>query len=174
MDKKQKEQFEEIFHLHYSPLCNYVMKVTGSDILAEDIVQNLFIQLWQANSLDKIQNLERYLLRCVKFKCIDHFRKKKQGRVIGLDSLTHEVVESANEITEDEIEPLLHYFAAKLPSKTRQVFLLSRQSGLTYKQIAEKLGVSIKTVENQMVNALKQMRTILKSNDFFLLLSTFF
>ena len=170
MDKKQEEQFERIFHLHYSPLCNYVMKVTGSDILAEDIVQDLFIHLWKANTLDKIQNVERYLLRCIKFKCIDFFRKQKRGWTIGLDWLTQEAAEQANEITEDDIEPLLHYFAAKLPPKTRQVFLLSRQSELTYKQIAEKLGTSVNTVENQMVNALKQMRAILKESGFYYLL----
>lgn len=170
MDKKQKDQFAQIFHLYYSPLCNYAMKVTGSDIMAEDIVQNLFIQLWQTNALENIQNPEAYLLRSVKFKCIDYFRKHKDDKVIGLDGLTDDMADSVNEISEDEIEPLLHYFAAKLPPKTRQVFLLSRQSGMTYRQIAEKLDISVKTVENQMGAALKQMRTILKENDFYLLL----
>jgi RNA polymerase sigma-70 factor (ECF subfamily) len=61
---------------------------------------------------------------------------------------------------------LLHYFAAKLPPKTKQVFLLSRESNLTYKEIAEKLHISIKTVEAQMTRALRKMRSILKEQRF--------
>ncbi len=167
-------QFEELFHLFYSPLCNYVRKVMGNDFLAEDLVQNLFIELWEKNEFDTIMNVEKYLLRSVKYKCIDHFRKQKNNRSVELNKISFDLSESASEITEKDIEPLLHYYAAKLPPKTRQVFLLSRESKLTYKQISEKLGVSIKTIENQMGNALKQLRILLKENGFYLVAIYFF
>jgi RNA polymerase sigma-70 factor, ECF subfamily len=163
-----KNTLETIFHEYYSPLCNYATKITGNDLLAEDLVQDLFIQLWQSDKLDHIQNTERYLLRCVKFKCIDHFRKQK-AQELSLSDLPSEAFETTD-IAEEDIEPMLHYFAAKLPPKTRQVFLLSRQTGMTYRQIAEHMNISEKTVEHQMGRALNQLRIILKTSGFYTLI----
>ena len=171
MNPSDRKRFEQFFHLHYSPLCNYARKVTGNDVLAEDIVQDLFMQLWQKDQLAHIDNLERYLLRAIKFKSIDQFRKHKTIVWYSLaDSAFDQLSEDLGAITEEEIEPLLHYFAAKLPPKTRQVFLLSRESGMTYNQIAEEMNISVKTVEHQMGRALKQMKAILKTSGFYSLI----
>lgn len=74
------------------------------------------------------------------------------------------------DLKEEDIVPLLHFFASKLPPKTKAVFLLSRQDDMTYKQIADHLGVSIKTIENQMGSALKKLRLLLKEYQYFTLL----
>lgn len=133
MDKK----IENIFHQFYAPLCNYAYKIVKDDFIAEEVVQSLFIQLFEKVNWDEIQHIEPYLLRCVKFKCIDYLRKETRYKTTDIKELQNLATLQHQEITEDDIEPLFHYYAAKLPPKTREVFLLNRQSGLTYKEIAE-------------------------------------
>lgn len=157
--------FEKLFHEYYSPLCNYALKIVKDDFVAEEIVQNLFIDFWEKRKLIEIQNTERYLLRSVKYKCFDYFRNQKSDEV-RMTEFADFAVDTTGEITESDIEPLLYYFVSKLPPKTREVFLLSRESGLTYAEIAEKLNISAKTVENQMGRALRNMKVLLKENHF--------
>jgi len=158
--------FEQIFQQFYSPLCNYATKIIRDDIISEDIVQQLFIQLWENGKLMDANNTERYLLRATKFKCIDYLRSIKNKNISLPEELPDLIQTENSELLEEDIEPLLHYYASKLPPKTREVFLLSRKSGLTYKQIAEEMDISIKTVENQMGRALRKMRELLKEQEY--------
>ena len=158
-------KIENIFHQYYSPLCNYATKIISDNTIAEDIVQGLFIQLWENKKLETIENIERFLLRATKYKCIDYLRTKRISIEISLENLPDIIYTENNHIQEEDIEPLLYYYTSKLPPKTREVFLLSRKSGLTYKEIANDLNLSIKTVENQMSRALRIMRELLKDND---------
>ncbi|MCK5137377.1 MAG: RNA polymerase sigma-70 factor [Bacteroidales bacterium] len=153
-----KTELEKVFHQYYSPLCNYASKIVADDFMAEDIVQNLFIQLWENNKLRDAKNIEHFLLRAVKYRCIDYLRTKKAKNEVSFESIHDKRITSENEITEEDIEPLFYYFTAKLPTKTREVFLLSRKSGLLYKEIAIEMGISVKTVENQMGRALRIMK----------------
>lgn len=163
-----KQEFEHIFHRFYSPLCNYASKILGNSHDAEDLVQSLFIQLHNKNMLHTINNIESYLLRCVKFKCIDFMRTRHLSSNIEL--IPDESGTEMQEITEADIEPLFYYYAAKLPPKTREVFLLSRIGQMTYKEIAAELNVSQKTVENQMGSALKKLKSILQKEHYFMIM----
>ena len=162
MDKS----FEQIFQQFYSPLCNYATKIIRDDVVSEDVVQQLFIQLWENGKLEVADNPERYLLRATKFKCIDYLRSKKNRSISLPEELPDLIQTETPELAEEDIEPLLHYYASKLPPKTREVFLLSRKSGLTYKEIAEEIDISVKTVENQMGRALRKMRELLKEQEY--------
>jgi len=163
-------KFEEVFHLYYSPLCNYASKIVGDDSIAEDLVQNLFIQLWENNKLDIVKKYEHFLVRATKYKCIDFLRTKRVEKEVYLDNIPEDYSITLYDLAEEDIEPLLHYFVAKLPPKTREVFLLSRNSGLTYKKIAKEMDISVKTVENQMGRALRMMRALLKEQGYLALL----
>lgn len=162
--------FDEVFHQFYSPLCNYALKIVKDESTSEDIIQTLFIQLWENDKLNSVQNLERFLLRAAKFKCLDYLKTKYVKNEINYEVLPDIIAIDKEQIEETDVEPLLHYFAAKLPPKTREVFLLSRTSGLTYAEIADELDISIKTVENQMGRALRIMRVLLKEKEFLALL----
>ncbi len=104
--------------------------------MAEDLVQNLFVQLWESNKLENVEKVEHFLLRATKYKCIDFLRTHKSSNLIALDELEDVLIASPVEMEAEDVEPLLHYFASRLPPKTREVFLLSRHSNLTYKEIA--------------------------------------
>ena len=162
MDTKENH-FREIFEKFYSPLCNYAFKFLGDKDEAEEIVQDLFLNFWESRKLESVEHKERYLIRSVKFKCIDHLKKSRIKHDFSIIDVNDLQAISA-ELSEEEVLPLLTYFAAKLPPKTREVFLLSRKSGMTYKQISEELEISVKTVESQMGRALKYMRKLLKEH----------
>jgi len=162
--------FKEIFQTYYSPLCNYALNFVHDDSTAEEIVQNLFIELWEKDSLKKVQNKERYLLRSVKFKCIDYLRTQNINKEIPIRDLPEQPTAEPGTLSEEDILPLLHYFASKLPPKTREVFLLSRASGMSYREIADEMNISVKTVENQMGRALRSMKSLLKENQLLYLL----
>ena len=156
---------KEIFYQNYGPLCNYAAAIVKDPDAAEDIVQNLFIQLWQKSRFQDVKQIEGFLLRATKFKCIDYLRSKQKSSFITLEEYIAEASEDQAPfaIKEEDIEPLFHYFASKLPPKTRQVFLKSR-GGMSYREIAADMNISIKTVENQMGRALKHMRNLLKAH----------
>jgi len=164
---KEQKQLENIFHRYYSPLCNYASKILGNSYDAEDLVQSLFIQLYDKGKLHAINNFENYLMRSVKYKCIDFIRSRQPSSEIEL--LPDKAGVEIQEITEADIEPLFHYYAAKLPPKTREVFLMSRVGQMTYKEITEELNISQKTVENQMSSALKKLKSILQKEHYFLI-----
>jgi len=168
--KLNDDDFKSILDSYYSPLCNYAFKHVGSIEVAKDLVQDLFLQLYERNALNTISNLDRYLIKSVKYKCIDYHRNKTKYREVNFEDYMNEPSESASDLSEDEIEPMMHYFAAKLPEKTREVFLLSRNHGMSYKEISVELNISVKTVEGQMGRALRQLRTILKAQKFFSLI----
>jgi len=163
--------FENIFHQYYSPLCNYAIKIVKEDGVVEDIVQNVFISIWESGKFNNIDNYEGFLLRAVKYKSIDYLRLKRITSDIPLESISELTPpKTSSDIAEEDIEPLLHFFASKLPPKTKEVFLLSRKSGMAYKEISEELDISVKTVENQMGRALRILRKVLKDYDLLMLL----
>lgn len=136
--------------------------------MAEDLVQNVFIQLWEKGKFASLNNPEAFLLHCVRQKCFDYLRSNKNRKLVLMKDLP-DIGEKANfAFKEEDIEPLLSYLIAQLPPKMKQVFHLSREQKFTYKEIAEKLDISVKTVENQMGTALKKMRTLLKDFQFLL------
>lgn len=166
--------FKKIFEANYSPLCNYANKIIGNKAEAEDIVQNLFIQLYEKQSLINVNNPENYLIRSIKYKCIDYLRQKKYNIEINESHFPELNTNEYQELSEEDIEPLMHYFAAKLPPKTREVFLLSRFNELSYKEISTKLNISVKTVEAQMGRALRYLRELLKQNNYLSIFFSFF
>lgn len=160
------KKFEEIFHEHYEALCNYAARLVRDDDMAEEIVQDLFVQFLESKSLENVEHVDRFLIRSVKFKCIDFLRRQANARVITVNHAVESQQASVEVESEEETEALFHYLVAKLPPKTREVFLLVRQSGLTYQEAAEKLEISVKTVEAQMSRALDKMRSALKEHGY--------
>ncbi len=157
-----KFSLQDIFQQNYSSLCNYATALVKDRHAAEDIVQSVFVQLWENEKIEHLENPAPYLLKCVRYKCIDYLRNPRRKQELFPKSLPDIGTEETTNLKEEDILPLLHYFASKLPVKMRQVFLLSRQQKMTYREIAQELNISIKTVENQMGTALKKLRILLK------------
>lgn len=159
-----QREFQEIYHKHFNGLANYAYSVLKDKDAAKDVVQDVFLDLWNKRETLSIQtSLEAYLVRAVKFKSIDFIRKDKtkQQYVANMTPSSVPMTEDHNDNDDEQTanrKKQLSYAIAQLPTKCRQVFLLSRLSGYTYKEIAEEMNISPKTVENQISRALKLLR----------------
>lgn len=159
-------QLKDLFNKHYSPLCNYAATIIHDQHAAEDVVQSVFIQLWENKKIFELDKPERYLIKCVRFKCYDLLKSKHRKHEVFMKDLPEMSIEQITNLSEEDIAPLLNYFVSKLPPKMQQVFLMSRQQGMTYKEISEELNVSPKTIENQMGTALKKLRSFLREHQY--------
>lgn len=155
--------FEALFRHHYRPLCAFALGYVKDGDKAEDLVQDLFFRLWlDREKVTITTSTKAYLFAAVRNRCLNAVKAGARIRVLNeeVDDLTVD-----DERTEDEhTERIARVQAAieALPEERRKVFKLSRYEGLKYHEIAERLGISVKTVENQMGSALKTMRAELK------------
>lgn len=129
--------------------------------VAEEIVQDLFMKIWEApQDLDGVRSIKPYLYRTIINQSINYLNRQKniaEHHLRLAEDLSDEYIEM---IVEDfALKELLHKEIERLPEQCKRVFKLSRLEGLKYKEIAEALGISEKTVENHIVNALKILRT---------------
>jgi RNA polymerase sigma-70 factor (ECF subfamily) len=155
------DAFENIFRQYYQPLCRYAATLTLSNEEAEDIVQRVFVKIWeQRERLNIHSSLKSYLYKMVQHHFLNDLRRNKL-RTMHEDAMKTEKNDQLSaglEIESAELKKKIQAVFEKLPEQCRLIFRLSRVEELRYKEIAEVLGISIKTVENQMGKALKIMR----------------
>jgi len=168
-----KPGFEILFKEHYSVLCAYAYGFVAEYSLSEDIVQEVFSKLWADKKKITITiSVKAYLYNAVRntaFNYIKHQKVIKQYEKMNSDEGNF-VGQSLDErLIGNELHAKIQSAIDNLPAERRKIFLMSRIDGLKYKEIAEKLGISIKTVENQMGKALVTLRNDL-SGDFPLVL----
>ncbi|RTE53770.1 RNA polymerase sigma-70 factor [Arenibacter aquaticus] len=155
--KKGKEDAYVYLVEHYhNQLCIYANSLIRDDLLAEDIVQNVFVQVWEKrNQLKHDFSLENYLYKSVHNKFIDQYRKGKA--VMALEkkyiAALELAVEEKDEVQEQKIINILFEAIQELPPKCQQIFLMSKKEGLTNIEISEYLNISKKTVEGQITKA---------------------
>ncbi len=158
-----KNAFDEIYRRYWSDMFNAAYNIFRERESCMDIVQELFIWLWEHRNQLNVASLKPYLMVAVKFKVSNYIRSGKV-KASFFDKLKQ--VQEPYELAEDSMEvkelvAIIDHFTNQLPERCREVFLLSRQEHLSNKEIAERLGISVKTVENQMTIAIKKLRTSL-------------
>ncbi|WP_127129768.1 RNA polymerase sigma-70 factor [Pseudoflavitalea rhizosphaerae] len=174
-------QFQQEFSHHYEPLCKYAFSFVKEVHAAEDIVQDIFVHVWEKKqNLVGNEDMRYYLFTAVRNNCLTWLQKNKRSVVItltGQEGLQTAPEEYRMEKTETDFNILMQSALNKLPQKCREVFVLSRMSKLTYQQIADAQGISVKTVENQMGKALRILRRFIRERQAYLtvlLFSIFF
>ena len=157
-----QKEFQVVYLKFFNGLANYAFSILNNRDAAKDVVQDVFLDLWKKRlSLVIKTSLDAYLVRAVKFKAIDFIRKEKTQQQYVADTGLPEAESpfDFNENDEDsELKKKLSFAIAQLPPKCRQAFLLSRVNGYTYKEIAQEMQISVKTVENQISRAFKLLR----------------
>ena len=163
--------FTRLFEYYYSGLVIYADRFLDNPEAAEDVVQSVFVGLWENRKNINTSSLRLYLLNSTKNRCIDQIRKKKTKDKYILRQ-TYQSGHSTNDFwTEHELEKLIKTAIGKLPSRCRKIFELSRVEGLKSKEIAQKLQLSQRTVETQITNALRILRKELKDYLFLIMVS---
>jgi len=151
--------FDQLFRMYYKNLVHFAIKITKNRENAEEVVQELFVQFWtKRHQLELNISIKSYLYRAVFNNCV-HFNKR-QNRYEKTDiSAAFDLGNDFENLLEQtELEVKIYQLIDQLPAECRKVFKLSRFEELKNKEIAEKLEISIKTVETQMTRALKFLR----------------
>ena len=160
-------RFESIFREHYNALANYAYSILKNKENAEDVVQDVFVKLWQ-NTPDVINTpqVKFYLITATKNNCISFLRKQSAKTFVQVEEsyLPAQPDEPAHTQQRD-IPAIINQALSHLPPQCLAIFKLSRFGKLTYQQIADELGLSVKTVENQMGKALRIMRDYAKQHN---------
>jgi len=166
LKKGDKLIFEEIYREYYIPLCYYCLRYTENFEDSEEIVQELFLKLWEKHEeLEINSSLNAYLYRAIQNYALNFLSKEKtKDKYIVLnDKQPYDTFENGLvKLEEEELRKILKLAILKLPEKRRRIFELSRFDGYKYRKIANQLSISVKTVENQMTKALKYLRVVLK------------
>ena len=154
--------FEQLFRAYYPRLCAFASTLLDDRAEAEEVVQTMFCRLWeQRTSLEVTSSVQAYLFRAVRNASLNQIKKtqiRDAYKVMNLDNLNQNPEFQPDRITESALSQRIEKAIADLPEQCRLVFKLSRFEEMKYKEIAEHLNISIKTVENQMGKALKRLR----------------
>ncbi len=166
-------EFASIYGKNRKMLINVATSYIHDKYIAEDIVNDSFIRLWEKRDVIKTGNFESYLFSIVIRKCLDHLRSEHTYAHIMQNMqnsrqrmLLYEIesLQSCNptKVFEKDIEKILKDCIGKMPRLTREVFIASRSENLTYQEISEKLGISVRRVTSEIQTALSLLRNALK------------
>jgi len=154
---------EEVFRTYYAGMCSFVRRFVLAPDVSEELVQDVFFKLWsKRESLTDIDALRTYLFRAARNTALNYLRRKKlENAWEEREAARGEPLSQAStddDAATDEVSRAVQGAVNKLPPRCREIFLMSRDAGLTYAEIAVALGISVKTVETQMGRALKSLR----------------
>ncbi|WP_298238542.1 RNA polymerase sigma-70 factor [uncultured Algibacter sp.] len=173
--KGDRKSFKALFKRYYKMLLDYAMTFTGDMQEAEDIVQQTFIILWtNRQKINAEKSLKSYLYSITRNTYIDTYRKQKR-RESFFDEIKERALNSRinddSEIIEQRILKLKSVIEL-LPERCKEVLQMNKIEGLKYREIADQLKISIKTVESQMRIAYQKIREAFKDDDLFLVFIT--
>jgi len=160
-----EKSFTEAFDCYYTGLCFYATKFVHDTDESRSIVQQVFVDLWIKRDKLVIQkSMKAYLFMAVKNYAIDYLKHKVVETKYLHELPQVSVMIDADLIEEAELNARINAAVNALPQKCREIFVLCRYEELRYSEIAQQLGISIKTVEMQMGIALKKLRSKLTDN----------
>ena len=172
--QRDETAFEQVFKTHFKRLHAYAFTILRDEIEAEEIVQQVFFKLWERNeNLSLTGSVSAYLYRAVHNESLNYLKHQKVRSNHQLHvaySMKNEVEHPAKKVITGELEKKIHTALNELLEQCRTIFQMSRFDELKYREIADKLGISVKTVENQMGKALKLLREKLVDFLIFILL----
>lgn len=160
------KEFEKFFKEKYRLLCLMACKYVADIEIAEEIVQDVMVKLWEKREQIEIKGaLMAYLNTSVKNASLNYIKHKNIVNAFERAEtarVEYDSSETEEEMGDMELETAVLNAISELPPQRQKIFSLSRVDGLKYKEIADKMGLSVKTIEAQMGKALKQLRVKLK------------
>ncbi|MEM6320337.1 MAG: RNA polymerase sigma-70 factor [Bacteroidota bacterium] len=159
-----KETFKQIYHQYFDAIRSYLYYRSGDADLATDLTQDVFIKIWEKQMEIDLKHIKSLLYKIAGDLFVSYCRRQKlsenYAKTIPLALVSK--TEPDAQLEYQELKANYEYKLAQLPEKRRVVFLMSRMDALTYKEIAERLGISTKAVEKRMSLALNDLRTIMQ------------
>jgi RNA polymerase sigma-70 factor (ECF subfamily) len=158
---------EYLFHHYYDDLCRYTKVFTKDIAIAENIIQDLFVYIWEHRETIEIHiSFESYLFQASRYKALN-YKRDNSNKIDKLTLLKEKyngkVSVSADEAFEfKELNQIVSNAIDLLPDRCRQIFRLSRTDELSYREIAELMNISVSTIDNQVHTAIKKIKTHVK------------
>jgi RNA polymerase sigma-70 factor (ECF subfamily) len=161
--KSDETAFRDLFDQYYPRLLNYAFVIIKNHESAEDIVLEVLQHIWEKRAtLNKVYNLPSYLYICVKNKTIDFHKKNSRLINTGFDKPHYEEYITScnpeNQLIDKELSDTINQAIMNLPEKARLVYRLVKEEGMKYREVAEILEISEKTVNNHVIRAMKAIR----------------
>jgi RNA polymerase sigma-70 factor (ECF subfamily) len=163
LGKQDEKAFEDVFKTHYRSLHAYAFTLLKDEVMAEEMVQTIFYKLWERSENITISgSIAAYLYRAVHNECLNYLKhlKVRSDHQLHVSHRAGQDSDSASKrLHLKELDERLRKALNDLPEQCRTIFQMSRFEELRYREIAERLDISVKTVENQMGKALKILRS---------------
>jgi len=160
-----KDAFRSLYNRYNKKIYFFALKYLKNNVEAEELVQSVFINVWVSReSLDQAYGIRSYIYKAAVNYIYNHLKKMAiRARFVESEILKGEIYSNHTyeQVFFHDLEKTINTFVDSLPGQQQQIFRLSRYEGLTHKEIAEKLNLSVRTVENQMYRALKLLKSIL-------------
>lgn len=162
-NENDQQSFRQFFNYYYEKLFRVAFHFVKSDYIAEEVISELFINLWKKRSdLVNIRNIDTFLYYSAKNRSIDYLRKLKKSKVVPIELASEKCSPSTTDpealMIEDEFRSKVNASILSLPPKCQLIYRMVKEDGLKYGEVADLLEISIKTVEFHMGNALKKLR----------------
>lgn len=165
-----RQSFKAIFDKYYRPLCHFAYGITQDSDAAEDVVQDVFLHIWNHQiTLEETGNVKSLLFTATRNKALEVLRKNAARDRLH-ENVRYLTPDHTLNVADEEMDKFLlieHLYICirQLPPKCGEVFTLSKVNGLSYTRISEKLGISVKTVENHMSKAFRLLKTMLSETN---------
>jgi RNA polymerase sigma-70 factor (ECF subfamily) len=164
LPKDGERAMELMFREYYVHLCQTITRILPDTRMAEDLAQEVFFEVWKKRSnLQVNTSLKAYLRRAAVNKTLNYIRDRKirWDDEDKIPAIVETGTDAIQKMQEEEIQTAVDSAINALPERCRLVFSLSRFEEMTNQEIADQLGISVKTVENQMTKALKMLKLAL-------------
>ncbi|HSC53578.1 MAG TPA: RNA polymerase sigma-70 factor [Phnomibacter sp.] len=159
---RNEQAFEQVFKTHFKSLHSYACAILKDEAVAEGVVQNVFLKLWEkADTLQYQQSVTGYLYRSVHNMALNHLKHQKVKQAYDAYAAQQSVHQHDAANRQLHLKELQYHFTEamnELPEQCRTIFQMSRFREMKYQEIADELGISVKTVEGQMSKALRVLR----------------
>ena len=159
-----KAAFRLLFNKHYREMVGTAVNILKNEDKAKDAVQEVFFQIWKTRATLEIRSSVRnYLKRSVINRCLNQIRGQKD--FVSEDKLVDQPasnLSALDELAHQDLESALKEALDQLPERCRLIFIMKRLEGMSHQEISDQLGISPKTIENQITKALKSLKTALQ------------
>lgn len=165
LQRRPEEAMQLLFERHYASVVRVVLRIVGNEATAEDLAQDLMYDIWKnRQQLHINSSFDAYLRRAATNRSLNYLRDNKHrwDSDEALHVLPNKMPLGDQLLQGEELQQAIDHAIDSLPERCRLIFVLSRFEDMSNKEIAEQLGISVKTVENQMTKALRMLRTLLE------------
>lgn len=159
-----QDTFKKIFKKYYPVVKRFSLMLIKNEEDAEDITQEVFASLWPKSDIwyDNPQ-IDRYICRMTRYMCINYLKRKSQTTTMAIDDTTlldiiDNISTPVEQVCYEELKLIIQMSVEQMPARRRQIFAMSRFEGIPNKDIAQMLGLSVRTVESHLLSALSDLR----------------